>query len=430
MSLNQGVYIQPGTRVSMVKEQSFRAPDGTFDVAPIESYAVSTPQEGNLDMPQRAHIKERRRVIRCDGKRMVNKVVDKGYEEFTPTVPFYLNDGRHLYFGHGGCETTGTSYSPAITGSVTNVIGNIIYTNAAFGSEDGRIGDFLEVTMADSSIRRFAVRGNDASTVQTNVQPGSTIIGRPCELKTGPFFHAVTVENRVPSFAWLTKLPHDRFPDRDIDKCMLGSIQTSFDLSIDIDADIIQAVGIKGGKAVDTNPIHSYPACLDLPDFEWDHVKEFQVLYNGSIICEGGSALSGGGNVDGIGYAYENQVDHKTFAGDYFPRRIKDGLFEPTIRCHYFPFDDVFYNLIETPLSQYAGRIDIYLLLEYNSDRYFEFILDDCYLSKHPTGVPTKEDFEVGIDAEFMFDGNLLAEPEINIKDALGIEYYEDSYNG
>jgi len=431
MSLNQGVYIQPGSRVSLLKERAFRSPENSFDVAPLESYWVDTPQEGSIDVPQRAHVKERRRVIRCDGKRMVNKVVDKGFEEFAPSVPFYLDSGRWLYFGHGGCETTGQDYSPAITGSVTSINAPLgtIFTNANFGADESKIGDMLEVDMGGGEIRRFHVKDNDATSILTNGTLTGDLVGKTVTLKTGPFLHEITVGNRVPSFAWQVKLPHEQIPGRDITACMLGSIVTSYDLAIDLDADILQTVGMKGGKRVDTNPSHDFPACLDINEIQWDHIKEFTVTYDGDVICDGGYNIGAGGNVDMIGYGFENAIDHRVFTGDYYPKRVKDGLFEPTIKCHYFPFDDTFYKLIETPLSEYNGRIDIYLLLEYDADRYFEFTLDDCYLSKHPMGIPTKEDYEVGVDAEFMFDGNLLAEPDIKVKDGLGIIYYEDSYN-
>jgi len=411
--------------ISMVKEKGgLRKLDSTLDEAISVSYPIDKPEEG--EFPVLRTVLKREERFTLGGDRRTDYVAELGYDPVDESVNFYLQTAKFIYGAFGSCVTTGTSYAPAKTGTIDSGGGTKILTVTGIVlTPDAHIGDMLEITVGDRVGNKYEIVDNDASTITVDINTPINIDADQFEIKTVPFLHHITHAKILPTFAMKFDMP-DVLNDERILMDLLGIIIKSHELTIEQGGDAIQAVGIIGAKSVEGNPITNPAEPLDTP-LKWGHLSELDLSYDGenpirAEIC------------DSITITTENDSEIKPVVGDFWSRHQKDGTVTDMFRLHYFPDSKLLYDLRNTCIKDLVDDIDLTLKLKETNcagedfgdyERYIKWVVTKMYVAEHPTGIPSKDDHEMGVDCTLMIlpEGDIYVEAQ----DAYGLIHYEGS---
>lgn len=403
----------------------FRIPESTKDAALTSVLASDIPEEGELSVLRT--VLKRERLHTVGGGRKANVITELGYDPVDETVNFYLQTARKIFGAMGNCVTTGTSHSPSITGSVVSGGGTkIISLSGVTLVVDAHIGDMFQITSGPYTGYKYCIVDNDVSSVTVDEDTPSGLATPSFEIFTAPFDHQITEGTTLPTWAAHFDLPNEDSAERIIND-LLGIIMKKNEITIEKEGDAIQAVDIIGAKSIEGGAI-TVPSDFVDTFLKWGYVSELTLSYDGKNpirkeIC------------DMIKMAIENDAELQQVVGDFWANFIKIGTVDYALTFNYFPDSKVLYDLRNVKIKDMVGDLDCTIqITEPNFgdlpgggswDKFIKFIWDKLYLDEHPTGIPSKDDALMGVEAVFKFikEGSLI----VQSRDQYGIEYYEGS---
>jgi hypothetical protein len=429
-------------------EDGFSRGDGTFHL--IREYGgIRTPVETldeplsfvlPFDIPEEGELKvlrpvlKREEIFNIGSGRHVSHITELGYEPLDEDIPFFVQTAKGPYASMGACLTVGED---------TDVLGTVVSGEGTFSLalgetlvEDKHIGHYVEITSGPKTGWKFHIKDHDTSgNVDTDIRvpdsPPGEINGQTFKIVGGPFKHYIRRGRTLPSFGGHFEVPNENSTQTVILDA-LGMIMKKNEITFEKDGDGKQAIGITIPKAVEGVAIPNLPQ--DLPDcnfFKWGHHSILEVEYDSQFPIVANRC-------DQVVHLIENEASVDPTQGDFWAtyKNIKTVMYN--LKLHYFPGGDtarLLYDLRNTRIKDYVtplvARLEVrdpdYAQRDDLSywDRYIKWVYTSCYLSEHPFGIPSKDDFVMGVDAEF----RLLPEGELEIEsqDEFGVAHYEGS---
>jgi len=421
--------IRPGSRFALKKERGgFRTPEAVYDDAPSDVLPFDILEEdGSSPLIRDTLVRERRHVIAGAATRAPNRVQDLQHDPADASSSHYLQSMMGLFASHGDCETVGTSYDPAKSGTITSGQGTTTLTLDITMTIDAHVNDYIEIDMTGGDLRKFVIVSNTTSTVTLDVASPATADGKAYEIFTAPFTHTVSIGKTIPSYVIAQKIPSTLDPGdktKNITIATLGCLLKTYEISVEGAQNVLQSLGWAGAKEINLSPSFTFPTdFLDKHFYVGSNVTAtFAITYNSVTEIDGD-------NCDMIGYRIETEMDMEHLVGDRYVKRPSVKTYDIAITLKYKPRSLTFFNLVRTDIEDFVTPVNCIFRFQLDADHYIQITCNDLYPEEHPVDYPSKSDFEVGVDAVFRFNPNTaIAEPAIVGVDDLGLKYYEGSY--